>query len=358
MKHERWKALTVLMATLLVLQVRIAESEGAAVMSESMQGKMVLIEGGTFEMGDVFGDGAEDERPVHKVTLSDFYLNQFEVTVAEFRAFVEDTGYKTSAEGPDDKNAQDEIMQQFRSPDLTDEDRQRLRHEYLRYSGTAYWDAQARKWSGYRSDINWRSPGIEQSDSHPVLGISPDDAMRYCNWLSERDGLPVAYDLETGDILDREGRPTLDITAVVGYRLPTEAEWEYAARESGHKVRFGNGKDIARSAEINFQGDQGDYEYVELDSYIAGTVPVGSYTPNALQLFDMSGNAWEWVSDRYALYSDQPQTNPYITEGRMHAARGGRWGGDAYAARTSHRDPYPRNDRCNNTGFRVAHSVK
>jgi len=71
----------------------------------------------------------------------------------------------------------------------------------------------------------------------------------------------------------------------------------------------------------------------------------------------MSGNAWEWVSDKFATYNNQPQTNPYVTSGRMHSARGGRWGGDAFEARVSHRDPYPLNDRCNNTGFRLARSA-
>jgi formylglycine-generating enzyme required for sulfatase activity len=71
----------------------------------------------------------------------------------------------------------------------------------------------------------------------------------------------------------------------------------------------------------------------------------------------MSGNAWEWASDHYARYSSEPQVNPHIRADGMHAARGGRWGGDAFEIRVFHRDAYPRNDRCNNTGFRIARSA-
>ena len=318
---------------------------------------MIYVEGGTFEMGDTFGEGAEDERPLHEVTLSNFYLNRYEITVTEFRAFVEATGYKTSAEGPVNDQARKQLLKRFQSPDLTTQERLRIHEEFLYYGGAGFWDANKRKWSGYNSSTNWRNPGIEQGDTDPVLGISPIDATRYCNWLSVRDGLPVAYDLETGGILDGRGRPTTDITTVVGYRLPTEAEWEYAAREGGQNVRFGNGQLIARSSEINFRGDDGDYEYLEPSAYAARTTPVGSFSPNSLGLYDMSGNAWEWASDNYASYSSEAQTNPYVVAGGMHAVRGGRWGGDAFEARVSHRDSYPRNDRCNNTGFRIARSA-
>ncbi len=319
--------------------------------------KMVLIQGGQFDMGDTFGEGAENERPVHSVTLSDFHISKFEVTVAEFREFVDATKYVTNGEARVDSNAQARILAKFGSPDLSDNDRLQLRMDYLAYGGTAYWDADGRKWAGYRPSINWRNPGIEQADNHPILAISPLDAMHYCNWLSEQAGLPVAYDLSTRELLDKHGRPTSNAAEVVGYRLPTEAEWEYAAREGGKKVRFGNGKQIARSSEMNFQGDRGEYTYLETDSYVAATTPVGSYMPNALGLYDMSGNAWEWVSDSHVAYSPAAQVDPYNLTGILHSARGGRWGGDAREVRVSHRDPYPYIDRCNNTGFRVARSA-
>lgn len=325
--------------------------------TDIMSDDMVLIEGGTFRMGDVFGEGNENEGPVHKVTLTSFYISKYEVTVAQFRQFVDETGYLTSAEGPNDAEARNRIMAKAASGELSREEAQELRMRLLDYSGAGYWDADKRSWTGYNPLTNWKNPGIEQTDADPVIAVSIDDAMQFCNWLSKKAGLPIAYDMETGDILDEDGNPTPDITSVKGYRLPTEAEWEFAARERGLEVRFGNGKNTARSSEINFLGDEGDYPYLELGEYRARTTPVGSFPPNSLGLHDMSGNAWEWVWGEYLKYASEPQVNPNVTAGKGHILRGGRWGGDAFEARVFHRSAWPRKDRCNNSGFRVARSI-
>ena len=317
---------------------------------------MVLIEGGSFKMGDIFGEGGENETPVHEVTLADFYMAGYEVTMGEFKKFVQETGYKTSAEGPIDPEAQKKIMEQASERKPTGQELLELKKQYLMYGGAGYWDAEKRVWTGYDPLTNWRNPGFEQTDAYPAMAVSPDDAMQYCNWLSLSAGLPVAYNLETGGLLDHNGKPTTDVTKVKGYRLPTEAEWEYAAREGGREVRFGNGKNIARSSEINFRGDDGEYSYLEPGGYLKGTAPVGSYPPNSLGLYDMSGNAWEWVGDRFVKYTNEARVNPYTIEGDGHALRGGRWGGDAFEARVFHRSSWVRNDRCNNSGFRIARS--
>jgi len=318
---------------------------------------LVLIEGGTFRMGDVFGDGDAHERPVHTVTVRDFYLARYEVTVAEFNTFVKETGYSTSAERPVDLAAHQEIMDQASSGKLSSEELGELQERILELSGAGLWDADARRWVGYDPHLNWTAPGFQQGPKHPAVVLSWDDAIRFCNWLSQRGGLPSAYDEETGAILDASGEPTYDVTKVKGFRLPTEAEWEYAAREGGREVRFGNGEAIARSTQINFMGDVGEYEYLELGGYERRTVPVGSYAPNALGLFDMSGNAWEWVSDRFGPYRGATQTDPYAVNGDEQILRGGRWGGDVFEARVFHRSSWVRNDRCNNSGFRVALSA-
>ncbi|UCG62157.1 MAG: SUMF1/EgtB/PvdO family nonheme iron enzyme [Candidatus Zixiibacteriota bacterium] len=318
---------------------------------------MVLVKGGTFEMGDVYGDGWENEQPTHQVTLSNFYISKYEVTVGQYREFVGQTGYKTSAEAPDDSTARADIMAKFASGELSRQDLLELKGRLLEMSGAGYWDPVQHAWIGYDPQTNWRNPGIKQSDNDPVLAVSVVDAMHYCNWLSKMAGLPLAYNPETGEILDKDGNPTSDVTEVRGYRLPTEAEWEYAAREGGRKVRFGNGKDIANPSEISFCGDKGDYDYFEPGLCVAGTNPVGNHAPNDLGLYDMSGNAWEWVSDNYTEYPSEPSVDPYIINGDNHALRGGRWGGDAFEARVSHRSSWARNDRCNNSGFRVARSV-
>ena len=183
------------------------------------------------------------------------------------------------------------------------------------------------------------------------------DAIRYCNWLSRREGLPEAYDVETGDLRDAEGRATTDVTKVPGYRLPTEAEWECAAREGGRMVRFGNGKNVARCEEMNFNGKRS--EHAEPGEGRGKTVSVGSFAPNAFGLYDMSGNVWEWCSDYVDDYPADPQTNPYQSKGereRRRAARGGPWVGDASFAHVSARIGWVANDRCNNIGFRLARS--
>jgi formylglycine-generating enzyme required for sulfatase activity len=303
---------------------------------------MLLIAGGTFEMGDVFNEGVRFATPVHEVTVSDFYLNGYEVTVAEFSAFVKASSYVTSAEretgdpsaGKDEYNAM------------------------LASSGAHVFDPAAGRMS-WVAEANWKNPQYEQSPRDPVACVSWVDAVRYCNWLSAKEGLPVAYDVETGDLLDAEGRPTADVTKVRGYRLPTEAEWEYAAREHGKKIRFGNGQDIAKFSEMNFNAAKGEFAFAEKGEFRKKTVPVGSFEPNALGLHDMAGNVWEWCSDFLGNYPKGPQTNPYQQKGMMgprRVARDGPWAGDASWARTSARMGWVADDRCNMIGFRLAKS--
>ncbi len=320
-----------------------------------MEETMVYVEGGTFDMGDVFGEGEENELPVHDVELHGFYISKFEVTVGQFKAFVGETGYRTSAENPENRDEQRRIIGKLSSGKLSQQESRDLYGELLEYSGASRWFTDKPRW-GFEPDINWRDPGIEQTEAHPVVCISWDDAIQYCNWASEKAGLPVAYDLESGTLLDEDGDPTTDIAKVKGYRLPTEAEWEYAAREGGRRVRFGTGQDTARSSEINYRADIVDQIYAQKGEYRRGTSPVGNFAPNSLGLHDMSGNAWEWVSDKFSKYSTGLQVNPYVTIGSEQTLRGGRWGGVAFEIRVFHRSGWKRNDRCNNSGFRLARS--
>ncbi len=318
--------------------------------------KMIHIESGVFTMGDLFGEGQDNESPVHQVSLSSYYLALYPLTVAQFRVFVDETGYGTSAESPANREEQDRILAKLMtSRDHSTEEMQTLIDQFLSFGGTFWWDSQKTNFD-FDSLVNWKNSGFEQADDHPVVCVSWNDAAHYCNWLSRKDGLPVAYDVATGELLDGRGKNTLDTTAVKGYRLPTEAEWEYAAREKGKKVRFGNGQDIARASEMNFDASRGDLPYFEPGEFREKTIPIGSFAPNTLGLYDMSGNAWEWCSDYLGDYSSQPQTNPYQAKGRLRAARGGRWGGDANQLRVSKRYGWESNSRCNNAGFRIARS--
>jgi formylglycine-generating enzyme required for sulfatase activity len=315
---------------------------------------MVLIAGGTFMMGDIFDEGAPRESPVHRVTLGEFYLGNYEITAEAFERFVDDTGYVTHAQRVQHPERQAEAilrMKQLgsRLSELS------VESQVLSYGGAFCLDGDT---GSFEMDpaCNWKNPGFEQDGRHPVTCVSWVDATRYCNWLSRKSGLPPAYDEATGDLLDETGAVTQDITRVRGYRLPTEAEWEYAARGGGKTIRFGNGRNIARSSEINFDAGSGEHDYAEKGKFRKQTMPVGSFKPNDLGLYDMAGNVWEWCSDFVGSYGNDDQVNPYNRTGvqSRRAARGGRWGGSARELRVSARMGWISNDRCNNIGFRVA----
>jgi len=108
---------------------------------------------------------------------------------------------------------------------------------------------------------------------------------------------------------------------------------------------------------MNFRANSGDYPYSAVGEYRSTTVPVTKFEPNSLGLYNMSGNAWEWVTDLYRLYQAGDQVNPYGLDGVNRILRGGRWGGDAFEARVSARGGYARKDRCDNSGFRIARSA-
>jgi formylglycine-generating enzyme required for sulfatase activity len=321
--------------------------------------EMILITGGTFDMGDVFEEGDTDEGPVHQVRVSDLYLSTNEVTVVEFKAFVEATQYLTSAERFDSREAQQRRIDQLEEMDLADPEVRKkageLMQQVIASGGCFYWKPDQPGFD-FSLDCNWRQPLFEQTDRDPVVCLSWEDAAAYCNWLSDKEDLAPSYDVETGQLLDANGAATTDVTQVVGYRLPTEAEWEFAARERGARVRFGNGMNVARATELNFEACRGEYPYSEQGDCRKRTVPVGSFAPNALGLHDMSGNAWEWCSDYYAPYGADTVVDPHVSVGRGRVIRGGRWGGDAREARACTRIAYEAHNRCNNSGFRVARS--
>jgi sulfatase modifying factor 1 len=295
----------------------------------------VLVRGGSFQMGDLWGDGpfAMNEVPVHEVKVGDFLLARFEVTVGEFARFVGATGYKTVAE-----------------------------------MDAGLYPALAVVRNGERYYPSWRKHWYEQGPDHPVVLIAWEDATVYCNWLSRQRGLPPAYDEKTGRFLDAGGRITAQVRSTQGFRLPTEAEWEFAARERGRKVRFANGQDVARASEINFDaaGTGGSvpslrlrgpnlHPYNEPGPTRGKTTPVGIFRPNALGLFDMSGNAWEWCSDSgNSDYDAAKQVNPCVQAARSHIVRGGNFDADAKACRASARIDWYERAACTASGFRVA----
>jgi formylglycine-generating enzyme required for sulfatase activity len=175
------------------------------------------------------------------------------------------------------------------------------------------------------------------------------DATAYCNWLSEKEDIPKAYDNE-GNLLDKDGMITTDLSKVVGYRLPTEAEWEYAAR-GGNKSK---GYKYAGSDNVD------EVAWYALNSRRYGTQEVGKKTSNELGIYDMSGNVFEWCSDLWENYSSSAQTNPYIghsTAGSYRVIRGGSWGSDASNTRVAVRYRYSPTVALIVLGFRIARTV-
>ncbi|MHC4439101.1 MAG: formylglycine-generating enzyme family protein [Planctomycetota bacterium] len=303
----------------------VGKESGREIENKSSLPKLVHVEGGTFLMGDVLADGDRAmlaETPVHEVELGSFLLSPYEVTVGEFRKFVEESGYETRAETDGQGKATKEMIE--------------------------------KGWTKYP---NFKAHWFKQTDRHPAVWIAWEDAIVYCNWLSRQHGLPAAYNESTGQLLDKGGKVTTDVRQVQGFRLPTEAEWEYAAKERGKKVRFGNGKNIARADEINFDARKAEKKYTIKGEYREATTPVGSFAPNALGLYDMSGNAWEWCADTGVDYPGEKVTNPYALNNSGHMARGGTWDSGAEGCRVTTRINWWLNSMCAATGFRIARTA-
>ncbi len=188
-------------------------------------------------------------------------------------------------------------------------------------------------------------------ENRPVINVSWYDVVEYCNWLSEQQGLTKVYEIN--------GKAIAPNWTANGYRLPTEAEWEYAARDGGKKVRFGNGKDVIDPNDINFDASESYKKpYSVVGEYRQQTVPVGSLnSPNALGLHDMSGNVREWCWDWYGDYLTAEQTNPRGADmGTNRVHRGGSWLGNPRHCRAANRYHWDPSFRNNVIGFRLARS--
>ncbi len=240
---------------------------------------MVLVEAGSFKMGSK--DGAKEEQPVHEVHVDGFYIDRFEVTVADFKKFVDATSYRTDAE----KGGYSHI-----------------------------WDRSS--WKEERG-INWRhnAKGKEvnaEGMNNPVVHVSWNDADAYARWA--------------------------------GKRLPTEAEWEYAAR-GGNK-----------SAGYKYSGSNAIDEVAWYEKNSGGmTHPVGQKKPNELGICDMSGNVWEWCADWFdeAYYMTSPDRNPKgPSTGEYRVLRGGSWVINDNVCRSTARNGDTPEIRFVNVGFR------
>jgi len=281
-------------------------------------GTMVAIEGGTYLMGTA-GPVAypeDGETTVHEVTVNDFSLAPHAVSNAEFAAFVKATGHETDAE----RYGWSFVFGGHLPDDF----------EQTRGVAAAPWWRQV-------FGASWRHPDGPQSDltdrlDHPVVHVSHHDAMAYCAWH--------------------------------GSRLPTEAEWEYAARGRLESATFPWGDELepaGRHAMNVWQGSFPDANSSADGFY--GPAPVGSFEPNDYGLYNMCGNAWEWCSDWFdaEYYQHSPGLNPTgPTEGEARVMRGGSYlchESYCHRYRVGARTSNAPDSSSGNLGFRVARGV-
>jgi len=295
------------------LQIDSARKVGVPVAKELDLGgritmKLVLIPAGKFLMGSPAGEKGrtDDEGPQREVTISKpFYMGLYHVTKGQFAQFVADSGYKTEAER----------------------------------------DGKAWGWDGSKfaeiPGYSWRKTGFEQADDHPVVNVSWNDAIAFCEWASKKTGKKVS--------------------------LPTEAQWEYACR-AGTKTAYpwgddpDDGKGWANAADQTAKKTFGaTWTYFSWDDGYAFTSPAGKFKANAFGLYDMIGNAWEWCADWYdkGYYANANKTDPTgPASGTHRVLRGGAWGGGPRLCRSAYRGWDSPARRSGGIGFRVFVDLK
>jgi sulfatase modifying factor 1 len=312
-------------------EARIARKAWAAFrhvepeLKSSVGMKLTLIPAGEFQMGstqaeldkimhadsDFAKEIADHDKPPHRVRITrPYYIGTCEVTKGQFRKFVDDMNYVTDAEkdgnggvGPTGKK---EAAEAF----------------------------------NYEPKFTWRDWGLAQGDEEPVVNVSHNDAVAFCDWLSKKDGRQ--------------------------YRLPTEAEWEHACR-AGTTSLYYCGDDPEDLAKIANVADAAVLEKFPLwDFTIASsdgwpyTAPVGKLRPNNFGVYDMTGNVWEWCADWYdeKYYANSPVSDPPgPTEGNSRVLRGGSWRNPAAWCVSAHRESEPPTSRSCFRGFRLAADV-
>jgi formylglycine-generating enzyme required for sulfatase activity len=247
--------------------------------------KLIQIKGGCFQMGSPElekGRGSDEQQ--HEVCVTDFAMGKYEVTVQEFGRFVTAANYQTEAE---------------------------------RAGGCYGWYSKNKEWE-LNANGSWRNVGFTQEESHPVVCVSWNDAVAYVEWLSRQTGKR--------------------------YRLPTEAEWEYAAR-AGTKTAY-------------WWGDQFDESKVNGNMRRGKSTPVDDYPPNPWGLKDMLGNAWEWTCAGYEEKYNGAEKRCVAKDAvGLRVVRGGSWFNVPWHLRASYRHWDGPGTRFDTLGFRLAQDL-
>ena len=297
---------------------------------------MTYIPGGTFEMGDNLGDGSSDELPVHTVTVNSFYMAKYEITNGQY------CDYLNSAQSQGLIIVIDGVVYQSGTGTT------------YPYCDTSAADTESQIAYG-RGVFSVQSKGGRSMDNDPLVQVSWFGAVAYCNWRSWLEGLKPCYNLSTWDC---------DF-AQKGYHVPTEAQWELAARGGLSGKRFPWGDTISHS-QANYHSST-NYGYdVSLtrgyhptwnDGIYPYTSSVDSLAANGYGLHDMAGNLYEWCNDWYSgsYYSSSPSNNPTgPPSGVSRILRGGSWNHDANRSRVAERYGLTPETRGYGHGLRIA----
>ncbi len=309
-RRASWSLWWILLAAL-ALPVSAKDEPGKSLQDCPQCPRLVVVPAGRFQMGSEDGEKGRSEGPVHQVRIrTPFALGATEVTVAQFRRFVDATGYQVA-------------------PGC------RVQERVPGARGRIEW----------RDDpiASWRSPGFVAPlvEEAPVVCVGRVDAQAYVAWLRSTTGQP--------------------------YRLPSEAEWEYAARAGSTGIySWGNNSDLGcefanlydrkSRALLDF-----GWGFADCDDGFAELAPAGSLKPNAFGLYDMLGNVWEWAEDCYVpTYDETPRDGsamPSTGDCKLWAVRGGGWMTRPSRNRLAFRGRDPNDARYSYFGFRVARDL-
>ncbi len=312
-------------------RVRVTADDGRAAVPVGM----VLIPAGSFQMGDAFNEGGSYERPVHTVYLGAYAIDACEVTNTQYAAALN----WAKAQG-NQITVTNGVVCKYNS-------------------GTGYPYCDTTTSSSY-SRITWNGSSfgvVAGKQDHPMVTVSWYGSVAYANWRSAMEGKPLCYNLSTWTCTFGAG----------GYRLPTEAEWEKAARGGAASHRFPwSDSDYIQHARANYYSSTShSYDNSPTRGYhptfatggYPYTSPVGYFASNGYGLYDMAGNVWEWCNDWYSssYYSSSPGSTPTGPgSGSCRVLRGGSWSYDANYCRCAHRLNLTPSTRHDGDGFRLA----